>query len=146
MHDLLRNDPSASAAINVLQDLLRYDIPQSGRAILPNIINTLRRRHPDLSSPIGQQQREKLDQEVIEWILLSYNRRGGFRRKSQTARFNRCVKGVRKTVKPRPKSTKEAAAIAICTKTLLHSKGRTLKKYRKGKRLMTQKKKPSRKD
>jgi hypothetical protein len=53
---------------------------------------------------------------------------------------------VRKTVTPRPKSTKEAAAIAICTKTLLHPQGRTLKKYRKGKRLMTQKKKPSRKD
>lgn len=65
--------------------------------------------------------------------------RGGFRRKSQTARFDRCVKSVRKTVKARPRSTKESAAIAICTKTLLHRKGRTLKKYRKGKPLITQK-------
>jgi hypothetical protein len=71
----------------------------------------------------------------------SYTQRGGFRRRSQTARFNRCVKGVRATVKPRPKSTAESAAIAICTKTILHRKGRTLKKYRKGKRLMTQKRK-----
>lgn len=67
--------------------------------------------------------------------------RGGFRRKSQTARFNRCVKSVRKTVTPRPKSTKESAAIAICTQTILQRKGRTLKKYRKGKRLLTQKRK-----
>lgn len=71
----------------------------------------------------------------------AYTQRGGFRRRSQTARFNRCVKGVRQTVKPRPKSTAESAAIAICTKTLLHRKGRTLKKYRKGKRLITQKRK-----
>jgi hypothetical protein len=91
-----------------------------------------------LSSPIGQQQREKLDQEVIEWILLSYNRRGGFRRKSQTARFNRCVKTVKKTIVPRPDSNKESAAIAICTKSVLQTRGRTLKKYRKG-RLRTQK-------
>jgi hypothetical protein len=64
--------------------------------------------------------------------------RGGFRRRSQTARFNRCVKGVRKTIKPRPNSSKESAAIAICTKSVLQTRGKTLKKYRKG-RLRTQK-------
>lgn len=54
-------------------------------------------------------------------------------------KFNRCVKAVRKTVKARPKSTKESAAIAICTKSVLHTRGRTLKRYAK-KRLITQKK------
>jgi hypothetical protein len=131
MHNLLRNDRSAAAAINVVQDLLRYDIPPSARANLPIIINTLRARHPDLSSPIGREQREILE-EVIERVLFSFNRRGGFRRRSQTARFNRCVKTVKKSIVPRPDSNKESAAIAICTKTVLQTRGRTLKKYRKG--------------
>ncbi len=54
-------------------------------------------------------------------------------------KFNRCVKSVRKTVKARPKSTKESAAIAICTKSVLHTRGLTMKRYKK-KRLITQKK------
>ena len=58
-------------------------------------------------------------------------------------KFNRCVKSVRKTVKARKGSTKESAAIAICTTTVLHPRGRTLKRYRKG-RLMTQKRKARR--
>ncbi len=58
------------------------------------------------------------------------------RSKSQTAKFSRCVKSVRKTVKARQK---ESAAIAICTKSVLHTRGRTIKSYRKG-RLITQKK------
>jgi hypothetical protein len=65
--------------------------------------------------------------------------RKGAKRSSVTARFNRCVKSVRKTVKARPKSSKESAAIAICTKSVLQTRGRTIKKYRKG-RLITQKK------
>lgn len=52
-------------------------------------------------------------------------------------KFDRCVKAVRKTVKARKGSTKESAAIAICTKSVLHTRGRTMKKYRKG-RLTTQ--------
>lgn len=52
-------------------------------------------------------------------------------------KFDRCVKAVRKTVKARRGSTKEGAAIAICTKTVLHPRGRTLKRYRRG-RLVTQ--------
>lgn len=52
--------------------------------------------------------------------------------------FNICVKSVRKTVKVRRGSTKESAAIAICTKSVLQTRGRTMKKYRKG-RLTTQK-------
>ena len=58
-------------------------------------------------------------------------------------KFNRCVKSVRKTVKARKGSTKESAAIAICTTTVLHPRGRTLKRYSKG-RLMTQKRKSRR--
>lgn len=54
-------------------------------------------------------------------------------------KFGRCVKAVRKTVKSRKGSTTEAAAIAICTKSVLQTRGKTLKRYRKG-RLTTQKK------
>jgi hypothetical protein len=53
--------------------------------------------------------------------------------------FDRCVKAVRKTVRARKGSTKESAAIAICTKSVLQTRGRTLKRYTKG-RLTTQKK------
>lgn len=81
--------------------------------------------------------------ELVESFYRSFDsyrrpRRGGFRRRSQTARFNRCVKGVKQAIVPRPKSSKESAAIAICTKSVLQTRGRTLKKYRKG-RLLTQK-------
>jgi hypothetical protein len=62
----------------------------------------------------------------------------GGKRRSQTAKFNTCVKAVRKTVKARKGSSPESAAIAICTKTLLHPRGRTLRRYTKG-RLTTQK-------
>ncbi len=54
-------------------------------------------------------------------------------------KFNRCVKSVRKTVRARKGSNKESAAIAICTKSVLHTRGKTMKRYRKG-RLVTQKK------
>ena len=53
-----------------------------------------------------------------------------------SSKFDRCVKSVRRTVRAR---NKESAAIAICTKSILHKQGRTLKKYKKG-RLITQKK------
>lgn len=48
--------------------------------------------------------------------------------------FCHCIKQVRKTVKLRPKqsrtkSSKEKAAIAICVKSVLHSKGKTLKRF-----------------
>ena len=52
-----------------------------------------------------------------------------------SSKFDRCVKSVRKTVKAR---NKESAAIGICTKSVLQTRGRTLKRYRKG-RLTTQK-------
>ncbi len=53
-------------------------------------------------------------------------------------KFDKCVKSVRKSVKARKGSNKESAAIAICTKSVLQTRGRTMKKYRKG-RLVTQK-------
>lgn len=56
-----------------------------------------------------------------------------------SSKFNKCVKSVRRTVRARKGSTKESAAIAICTKSVLQKRGRTIKKYRKG-RLTTQKK------
>jgi hypothetical protein len=137
MHALLRNDRSAGAAVNVLQDLLRYNIPPSARATAPIVINALRSDYPDLSTHVPPRQTAILE-EIVERILLPSNQNGGFRRRSQTARFNRCVKTVKKSIVPRPDSNKESAAIAICTKSVLQTRGRTLKKYRKG-RIRTQK-------
>jgi hypothetical protein len=54
-------------------------------------------------------------------------------------KFNRCVKSVKRTVRARKGSNKESAAIAICTKSVLHKRGRTMKRYSRG-RLSTQKK------
>ena len=58
-------------------------------------------------------------------------------------KFCRCIKKVKNTVKPRPGSTKEGAAIAICTKTMLFPRGRTIKRVKCGprNRLKTQKRK-----
>ena len=49
-------------------------------------------------------------------------------------RFCRCIKKVRRTVKARVNSgdlmkDKEKAAIAICVKSVLHSKGKTIKRF-----------------
>ena len=45
--------------------------------------------------------------------------------------FCHCIKKVRKTVTLRNKrSTKEQAAIGICVKSVLQSRGKTLKKFR----------------
>ncbi len=70
------------------------------------------------------------------------------RKNSQAKRFCRCIKSVRKSVKLRRGSgrgaaAKEGAAIAICTKSILQTKGKTLRKVRcdgkKGAKLLTQK-------
>jgi hypothetical protein len=76
------------------------------------------------------------DDNLIRTVL---RKRGSGRTSKLGSKFSRCVKSVRKTVKARPKSSKESAAIAICTKSVLQTRGRTIKKYRKG-RLITQKK------
>jgi hypothetical protein len=62
-------------------------------------------------------------------------------------KFCRCIKHVRRTVKTSDKvtrgssSSKEQAAIAICVRSVLGSRGKTLKKFKCGKnpRLKTQK-------
>lgn len=64
---------------------------------------------------------------------------GGRRRKtrktrSQTKRFCKCIKAVRKTIKARKGSTKEKAAIATCVKSVLHSRKRTLKRFKCGRK------------
>ena len=67
----------------------------------------------------------------------------------QLDRFCRCIKAVKRTVKLRSGSSKgergnvlrERAAIAICVKSVLQSRGRTLKKFKcrgNGKTLKTQ--------
>ncbi len=60
-------------------------------------------------------------------------------------KFCRCIKSVRKTIRPRKGSTAESAAIGVCVKSVLHRRGRTLKKFTCGKkaRLVTQKRKSS---
>jgi hypothetical protein len=68
---------------------------------------------------------------------------GGGKKTSQTARFCRCIKSVRKTIRPRKGSTKESAAIGVCVKSVLHRRGKTLKKFKcaRPSRLSTQKRK-----
>ena len=72
---------------------------------------------------------------------------------TQAAKFCRCIKGVRATVKLRPGSgkgeqAKESAAIAICTSRMLQTRGRTLRRVsctkRGGPMLSTQKMKTRR--
>jgi hypothetical protein len=71
----------------------------------------------------------------LEKLKLS----GGMR---QSTKFCRCIKAVRKTIKARPGSTKESGAIAVCNVSILGRRGRTLKKFRCGRKpyLKTQKK------
>lgn len=61
----------------------------------------------------------------------------------QADRFCRCIKSVKKSVKLRSgrgDAQRERAAIAICVKSVLQRRGRTLKKFscRKGPKLQTQ--------
>ena len=63
----------------------------------------------------------------------------------QADRFCRCIKSVKKTLKLRKgagrgEEAREKAAIAICVKSVLQTRGRTLKKFscRKGPKVITQ--------
>ena len=61
--------------------------------------------------------------------------------------FCRCIKKVRKTIKLRPgvkktSAAKEAAAIAVCVKSVLQTKGKTLKRFGCGKKPMLKTQKP----
>jgi hypothetical protein len=67
--------------------------------------------------------------------------------KIQTNSFCRCIKKVRKTVKLRKgqgkrRTAKEQAAIGICTKSVLQTRGKTLKRFRCGKKPMLQTQRP----
>lgn len=67
--------------------------------------------------------------------------------------FCRCIKKVRKTIKLRPgvkiakskdkqKAAKEAAAIGVCVKAVLQTKGKTLKRFKCGKKMSLTTQKP----
>lgn len=60
-------------------------------------------------------------------------------KKSLLQKFCGCIKKVRNTIKIK-KGTKEKAAIAVCTKSVLQTKGKTLKKFScRNEKLITQK-------
>jgi hypothetical protein len=40
-----------------------------------------------------------------------------------------CIKKVRKTIKARNRKVSEQRAIAICVKSVLHSRGKTIKRF-----------------
>lgn len=71
------------------------------------------------------------------------------RKNKLAADFCRCIKRVRKTIKVRPgvkktSGAKEAAAIAVCVKSVLQTKGKTLKRFRCGTKTMLTTQKPLR--
>jgi hypothetical protein len=68
------------------------------------------------------------------------------RKNKLAADFCRCIKKVRKTIKLRPgvkntSAAREAAAIGVCVNSVLQTKGKTLKRFKCGKKmnLVTQK-------
>lgn len=61
--------------------------------------------------------------------------------------FCRCIKKVKKTIKLRPgvkktASAKEAAATGVCVKAVLQTRGKTLKRFRCGKKMSLTTQKP----
>jgi hypothetical protein len=46
------------------------------------------------------------------------------------SKFCRCIQSVRKTVKRKGKAAKEAAAIAICVRSVLGRRNKTLKRFK----------------
>ncbi len=122
--ELLRNAASARESV-------RLTIVRSIQAQLVDILTGL------MGPPLQRSLAVEIPPRPDFWS--GFDLEGG-RRKSQAKRFGSCVKAVRKTVKARKGSSKESAAIAICTKSVLFPRGRTIKRYRKG-RLLTQKRK-----
>jgi hypothetical protein len=64
-----------------------------------------------------------------------YNKKEMKKSKSLGKEFCRCIKKVRKTVKVRPGQNKtlkgrEKAAIGICVKSVIQTRGKTLKKFK----------------
>ncbi len=65
----------------------------------------------------------------------------GRSRKMLANKFCRCIKAVRKTVRPRKSglkgnAAKESAAIGICVRSVIGTRGRTLRKFKCGKKPM----------
>jgi hypothetical protein len=65
---------------------------------------------------------------------------GGVRKLSQSRRFCKCIKTAKKTVRSLPGVTPERGAIAVCVKSVLQTRGRTIKRFKCGKkpRVLTQ--------
>lgn len=148
LNDLQAHPEDVGVMENVIDDLIGYGPPLAA-ADIEDLKNSLKElREPlDRGRPAVVSTTYRFLVSLVTELLA---RRGGpradpwaefdfegGRRKSQAKRFGSCVKAVRKTVKARKGSTAEGAAIAICTTTLLHPRGRTIKRYRKG-RLLTQ--------
>lgn len=111
--------------------------PRVVSAIYDYLVEEVSNRAAPAGAPLARGLRVMIPP-PLDNAFAEYDLEGGRRRrKSQAKRFGSCVKAVRKTVKARKGSTAEGAAIAICTTTLLHPRGRTIKRYRKG-RLLTQ--------
>ncbi len=69
------------------------------------------------------------------------------RKNKLAADFCRCIKKVGKTIKLRPgvkntASAREAAAIGVCVKSVLQTRGKTLKRFRCGKKMSLSTQKP----
>jgi hypothetical protein len=138
--DLRAHPMDAGVMENVIDDLLDQD-PPLYRADIEELNEKLEELHGEnRDNPRVRLAIQEFLVDMVSELAAREGaplRRSGGRRKSQAKRFGSCVKAVRKTVKARKGSTAEGAAIAICTTTLLHPRGRTLKRYRKG-RLLTQ--------
>ena len=109
---------------------------------LPPIYDILDKGQKHLAKPEVQEANKKAVEEFKKKNAMpppNQSSKGG-RKSTISSKFNRCVKSVRKTVRARKGSNKESAAIGICTKSVLHKRGRTMKRYSR-KRLITQKKK-----
>lgn len=107
-------------------------------ANIPGVPQPDRSRLPAApTSPSPRQTGLKPNQSRVSSYLPRAN--AGRKTRKLGNKFNRCVKSVRSTVRARKGSNKESAAIAICTKSVLQTRGKTMKRYRKN-RLITQKK------
>lgn len=143
----LRAEPNEGVLRNVLSDLKEHRIVplrEMAERIEPRLAEGPREEaaRRGYVAPFVNEVLDELTSQVEGGAPLAAAARRlfGFGRRSQSKKFGSCVKAVRKTVKVRKGSTAEGAAIAICTKSMLFPRGRTLKRYRKG-RLYTQKRK-----
>jgi hypothetical protein len=142
----LRAEPSEGVLRNVISDLREMDI-RPFQVLADQTDAILQRQGPDRARDVERQILVVMD-ELSTFLnpdgygapLASARRMFGLggKRRTQSAKFGACVKAVRKTVKARKGSNPESAAIAICTKSMLFPRGRTIKRYKKG-RLLTQK-------